>query len=325
MRKSVRVAILLVLSCFFIATCSQSDSNSQTVPSYPSSNQTSASDLTQPKEEFIVPDVVDDLFWDGVNELNDLGEVNVQLREVDVLEGLLGVELIDDPNNFPELDEYTIRETDPEFGEIVTEGGTIGIYLTPPLPEAAKGKTWQAQCGEEIETYFGLHEILEYMANNHGSSCETSLIPGAAFAPTEKQKKLLALAHKSEYYGTDTEFNDLLNLCTKSELATWDQGDRYLFGAAAQICPESPLAETLKSWGEGSIFEDGNYEVGSEIPAGVYVSTSPAENCYWERATAHGEIIDNDFITFARDGAKTKLTGGESFHSENCGTWSRRK
>lgn len=92
--------------------------------------------------------------------------------------------------------------------------------------------------------------------------------------------------------------------------------------AAAVLCPDGPDGPAITAWASGQVFADGTQVVGKDIPAGTYNST-PSSDCYWERATANGNIIANDFITHAAAGALVTVREGETFISEDCGTWTR--
>jgi hypothetical protein len=73
-----------------------------------------------------------------------------------------------------------------------------------------------------------------------------------------------------------------------------------------------------------SSFTDGTYTVGVEINPGKYKTTTPAKDCYWERTSASGETISNDFVNFAPTGATVTIRDTDAgFVSERCGTWKR--
>lgn len=73
--------------------------------------------------------------------------------------------------------------------------------------------------------------------------------------------------------------------------------------------------------------EDGQWEVGVDVPAGVYKVTTamdPGSTCYWS-ITQTGNpdnIIDNDLVT----GGKPTVTlkRGQDFTTNRCGTWTKR-
>lgn len=97
------------------------------------------------------------------------------------------------------------------------------------------------------------------------------------------------------------------------------QGDVY--GAAIRhLCPKY-----LPLWrkAQGG-FEEGTYTVGEDIKPGTY-RTTPGRimKCYWERSTGGGDIIDNQWINNAPNGATVTVRQGEGFTSEGCGNWIR--
>lgn len=57
------------------------------------------------------------------------------------------------------------------------------------------------------------------------------------------------------------------------------------------------------------------------IPPGTYQSKGKMENCYWERTSESGEIIDNNFATSARSITVTIRSSDGQFTSEGCAVW----
>lgn len=73
-------------------------------------------------------------------------------------------------------------------------------------------------------------------------------------------------------------------------------------------------------------YEDGTYRVGRHASAeviapGTYRTTDPDNDCYWERTTAGGDVIDNQFATSAQRITVTIAVSDGQFTSESCGTW----
>ncbi|MEU0516680.1 hypothetical protein [Streptosporangium sp. NPDC006007] len=99
----------------------------------------------------------------------------------------------------------------------------------------------------------------------------------------------------------------------------WDGADYQ--AAVEHLCPKY-LSVLRKAKGG---FTDGTYEVGKDIKAGTY-RTTPGRitDCYWERSTAGGATIANDFVKNAPGGVTvTLMRRGEGFTSEGCGNWMR--
>lgn len=65
--------------------------------------------------------------------------------------------------------------------------------------------------------------------------------------------------------------------------------------------------------------EDGEPE--QTIPPGTYRAKGEMENCYWERTSESGEIIDNNFATSARSITVTIRSSDGQFTSRECGVW----
>lgn len=94
--------------------------------------------------------------------------------------------------------------------------------------------------------------------------------------------------------------------------------------AIQAYCPQYLPALNVARGG----FGDGHHAVvdapaakTSQIAPGDYVTIGPVTNCYWERATGSGDIIDNDFVSFAPDGLTLTVNSGEGLTTQGCGTW----
>lgn len=98
-----------------------------------------------------------------------------------------------------------------------------------------------------------------------------------------------------------------------------------------KMCPK--WTATLKQAVSGKYdrwYTGGTYVVSSQpatgedeenIPPGTYRATGKMENCYWERTTESGEIIDNNFATSARSITVTIRSSDGQFTSNGCEVW----
>ena len=69
---------------------------------------------------------------------------------------------------------------------------------------------------------------------------------------------------------------------------------------------------------------DGTHNVGVDVKAGKYKTSVPeGEFCYWERI--RGDDISDSTSTYKEGPARLSVTlkKGESFETEDCGTWKR--
>jgi hypothetical protein len=145
----------------------------------------------------------------------------------------------------------------------------------------------------------------------------------------ESRECTARLAAEGDPAQVAVDFGDILAVCATVQrsrddapLTTAPYPDKGLYAAASAICPNAPHAPRLKAVGRGEIFADGNYVVGQDIPAGTYRSEKRVRDCYWERTTPNGDIIDNNLATFASAGALVTVRDGESFNpGEECGEW----
>ncbi|WP_405720569.1 hypothetical protein [Streptomyces sp. NBC_00046] len=75
-------------------------------------------------------------------------------------------------------------------------------------------------------------------------------------------------------------------------------------------------------------FSDGTYVVWSKsagageneetIPPSTYQARGSMKDCYWERTTKSGDIIDNNLATSAREITVTVRASDGQFTSERC-------
>lgn len=62
-------------------------------------------------------------------------------------------------------------------------------------------------------------------------------------------------------------------------------------------------------------------DVIQEIGPGMYRVKGQLEDCYWERTSRDGEILDNNLAAPAQEITVTIRAGDGQFRSENCGIW----
>ncbi|MFC9559856.1 hypothetical protein [Agromyces sp. NPDC056965] len=95
--------------------------------------------------------------------------------------------------------------------------------------------------------------------------------------------------------------------------------DSSLDAAIAAYCPD--LAGSKQA--AAAMIGDGKRAVGTSVAAGVWRTLGPASDCYWERSTGGGDIIDNSFISHAPDGVTVEVFAGEGFTIQGCGLWEK--
>ncbi|MFF2331952.1 hypothetical protein [Streptomyces sp. NPDC058103] len=106
---------------------------------------------------------------------------------------------------------------------------------------------------------------------------------------------------------------------------TKPDGEMVLQDGVDRFCPAR--AKTLKAAVDGTYerwFTDGTYEVGAgaeKIPPGTYRTTGALRDCYWERTSKSGEILDNHFATSAQTVRVTVRAGDGQFTTRSCGSW----
>lgn len=98
-------------------------------------------------------------------------------------------------------------------------------------------------------------------------------------------------------------------------------GDERMIWAGRLLCTEHKAAAELAARG----FRDGLYAVGTkpgQISAGTYRSQPNTQRCYWERSTAGGATIENDFVNNAPAGVRVTIASSDGgFMTQSCGPW----
>ncbi|MFD5327579.1 hypothetical protein [Streptomyces sp. NPDC127092] len=108
-------------------------------------------------------------------------------------------------------------------------------------------------------------------------------------------------------------------------------GKAILQAGIPKLCPKwSTVLKQAVSGKYDRWFGNGTYVVSSKpaadgdgdtIPPGTYRAEGKMENCYWERTSESGEIIDNNFATSARKITITIRSSDGQFTSEGCEVW----
>lgn len=100
----------------------------------------------------------------------------------------------------------------------------------------------------------------------------------------------------------------------------------YQIGFPA-LCPEfTPTLDAILT-GTAS-FDSGTREVGAaqgKVAPGQWRTTTAVSDCYWERTSPSGDILDNQFATHATAGGITVTIrpSDGSFTTHECGLWQR--
>ncbi len=94
------------------------------------------------------------------------------------------------------------------------------------------------------------------------------------------------------------------------------------------LCPEWSKTVTEVLGAGVRFYSDGTYRVTAKpgsaaeaIAPGVYRVSGALEDCYWERTSEGGEILDNGFATSARDITVTIAPSDGQFTARGCGVW----
>ncbi|GAA2516597.1 hypothetical protein [Streptomyces gobitricini] len=94
------------------------------------------------------------------------------------------------------------------------------------------------------------------------------------------------------------------------------------------LCPEWSKTVTEVLGAGVRFYSDGTYRVtaklGSAVDAiapGAYRVVGALEDCYWERTSKGGEVLDNGFATSAQNITVTVKASDGQFTARGCGVW----
>jgi hypothetical protein len=97
--------------------------------------------------------------------------------------------------------------------------------------------------------------------------------------------------------------------------------------AEAKPASKAPSPKKTTEPEPKSTISNGIHEVGVDVKAGQYKTNVPeGELCYWERSRGADDISDSTSTSTYKEGPARQsvtLKKGESFETEDCGTWKR--
>ncbi|WP_143035975.1 hypothetical protein [Lentzea fradiae] len=101
------------------------------------------------------------------------------------------------------------------------------------------------------------------------------------------------------------------------------KNEKPIFESGVPIfCPQHvPLLEDAVNGAVKRGYSGGSFFVPEDIKPGRYRVSGIIENCYWERTARDGSIIDNQFVTAARELEVVVSPSDGAFTTRGCGTW----
>lgn len=216
----------------------------------------------------------------------------------------------------------------PPIAAITISAAVIGAFLllivtfTGPEPD-----TWEPY---PTDLYADAAETTDPNEIYSGVDPDFDPHAGAAITPAnDRERALLTAMDSIGGDASDGTLEDARLICGGDPPTINDIIDAREFGfdysaefmelAIRHLCPKYvPLINKAKN-----SFGDGEYTVGDDIKPGTYRTSPRITDCYWERSTAGGDIIANNFINNAPRGVTVTVHTGEGFTSEGCGFWTR--
>lgn len=248
-----------------------------------------------------------------------------------------------------ELKELKLEETESATNEFVVdsqnkslgyvpEQDVILVYASPTEELIGSVNPWRITCTDDSydeDSIEDVHVDLASVWKNKNfedyATCSTEFI-GTNFEPTKQQQKVIDIAnvHWDGDEQPHAAFETAMDVCTVPGAGSiggsdsWgDVPDAWLKAGAA-LCPEAPFHKEMNKWATGQIITEGNHVVGEDIKAGTYRSGKKTSDCYWARLTPGGDIIANDFVSYAAAGVTVTVRKGEVFEiDDSCGAWEK--
>jgi hypothetical protein len=190
-----------------------------------------------------------------------------------------------------------VEDPSPTDDPLVDDGSAD--ESTDEYPDTPKSEAFDAKAASEGWTVDGYTQASEYVL----MMCESmdAWEPGAAQTLAKNQVPDMGAAEK-----------------------------QVLRAGAKPLCPKhaSEIVEALGGSVSVRTMSSGTYEIvkgaglGDDVaPPGTYKTSGDLADCYWERTSKGGSIIDNQYAKAARSISVT-VRSGELFTSQDCGTWS---
>jgi hypothetical protein len=154
-------------------------------------------------------------------------------------------------------------------------------------------------------------------------TCSVEMRP--TYQPTANELAAVALYQKFVPNETPSgALTTMVGICAETGTSEDDafRWQQPVLQGALSLCPDAPHAGVIGPRARGEAINDGTYTVGSNMQPGTWVTAPGVHDCYWERTSAGGQTVANDFITFAPNGVTvTVRTSDGGFVSQGCGFW----
>ncbi|MGL3805887.1 PASTA domain-containing protein [Paeniglutamicibacter sp. R2-26] len=212
------------------------------------------------------------------------------------------------------------------------------IYASPTEAQISNLQPWTITCSDDSYSDDSIEDVHTDLKSIWASknfeeyrSCDVEFT-GTEWNPTKKEKRISKIVNEHFNGKEDPElaYADAMETCAIPGASDYDGSESWedtpgpYLEAAVILCPDAPFYKQMKKWADGEIFEYGTYEVGTEIKPGTYRSRKKVSDCYWARLTPGGDIIANNFISYAASGATVTVRSGEVLEvDEDCGTWTK--
>ncbi|QOT19420.1 PASTA domain-containing protein [Paenarthrobacter sp. YJN-5] len=147
--------------------------------------------------------------------------------------------------------------------------------------------------------------------------------------PNEQALVDLIASHGGDVSSPTATVGEVMLMCAKVDRDFADQivarmdWRRADVQGALSICPDAPHAAVFQEVLTAVKVLDGTKVVGQSMEPGTYKTKPGVKDCYWARSTGGGDVIANNFVSFAPDGVTVTVNAGEGFLSQRCGVWTK--
>jgi len=174
-------------------------------------------------------------------------------------------------------------------------------------------------------TFISLEQV--WSTDEQFSLCSVNMSP--TYKPTPND--LAAVELYRQFVPSETTpgaLGAMLAICaerfaTEEDVLKWEPP---VIQGALLLCGAAPHAGLLQARASKAIIDDGTYVIGQSMAPGTWSTKPSVRDCYWERTTGAGDIIDNNFVSFAPNGVTVTIRSSDGgFISRGCGVWHKIK
>lgn len=190
--------------------------------------------------------------------------------------------------------------------------------------EAAIAKRYTYTCGmysSKQPTYKSYKEVWTSGDYSSGGDCYVKIDGKDSYSkvpllPSEQKIVDFVASKGGDVSVPSATVGNVMLLCAKvkpdyaDQVVARPEWRKSEAAAALTVCPDAPHAAILQHEITAVKVSDGTKIVGQTMEPGTWKTNAGVKDCYWSRNTGGGDIIDNNFVSFAPDGVTVTVCPG---------------